>query len=129
VPALPTRQTSCRLLARDRSLARHNLPRMHEARESARVRHLRPVPTMSSHVLAGAIVLVLLPDRAVHGPDRFGCGQSGSRGSAAPLEACGVEYLVGNFDEQVRSSLRWHTLASPALPRLHATLNAPTRRS
>lgn len=77
------------------------------------MRYLRPVPTMSSHVLAGAIMLVLLPARAVHGPDRFGCGQSGSRGSDDPLDAGRAEYLFGIFDRQMRSSLPLHTPCKP----------------
>ena len=36
-------------------------------------------------------------------------GQAGSRGSADPLEAYGVEYLIGIVDEQVRSALPSHT--------------------
>ena len=40
-------------------------------------------------------------------------GQAGSRGSADPLEAYGVEYLIGIVDEQVRSALPLHTLCKP----------------
>ena len=54
-------------------------------------------------------------------------GQAGSRGSADPLEAYGVEYLIGIFDGQVGSSLRLHTLCKLALPRTHATPIATTR--
>ena len=36
-------------------------------------------------------------------------GQAGSRGSADPLEAYGVEYLIGIVDEQVRTALPLHT--------------------
>ena len=36
-------------------------------------------------------------------------GQAGSRGSADPLDAYGVEYLIGIVDEQVRTALPLHT--------------------
>jgi hypothetical protein len=56
-------------------------------------------------------------------------GQTGSRGSADPLDACGVKYFVGIFDGQVRSSLPLAHPCSPAPPRPHTTLIAPTHRS
>jgi hypothetical protein len=104
VPTLPTRQTSRRLLARDRSLARHSLPCMHEARASASVRSFRPAPTMCSLVLAGAIVVLVLISSSASAAETIPPirqGQAGSRGSPDTLDACGAEYYVGTKREQV----------------------------
>ena len=51
-------------------------------------------------------------------------GQTGSRGSADPLDACDVEYFVGIFDGQVRSSL---PLAHHCKPRAAAPAHDPDR--
>lgn len=51
-------------------------------------------------------------------------GQPGSRGSAGPLEACGVDYLFGIFDRQVRSSSPLHT---PCKPRPATPATQPDR--